>query len=242
MQNQSREALLAKLRKLRAMTTAAGCSEAEANFAAARVAALLAEHNVAESELSIRLDAQGCIQDEFLDFGTGRRAWQTVAFAIARLFQVECWRSNGMEDPLETGIPMAVIKTKFFGFPADVAASIALTAICANAIATETTAWAKANRIRNSSTKLDDFAIGMSSRLCERITVLRSHVGLGQALVVVKTEVVAAEFAKLGLKLSHGRKMQATDAASYYAGQSAAASVDIGGSDRLSGRRAIGHG
>lgn len=58
MQNPDKqEALVARIRKLMAMTEAAGCTEAEASNAASRIQAILAEHNIDMAEVASISDA-----------------------------------------------------------------------------------------------------------------------------------------------------------------------------------------
>jgi hypothetical protein len=74
----NRDKLIAKIKALKAMTAAAGCTEAEAMSAAEKAAALMAEHALSEEQLEVR--------DQFTDVKTTFKAprskiWAHIAFA-----------------------------------------------------------------------------------------------------------------------------------------------------------------
>lgn len=75
-----REALLARIRKLMAMTTSAGCTEAEALAAAEKLRRLLDEHGIDPATLEGHM-----VEEEDVDLGRSRRnqldrLWPTIAW------------------------------------------------------------------------------------------------------------------------------------------------------------------
>ena len=238
-----RDSIVNRCRKLSQMTIANGCSEAEAAFAAKKLAALMAEHNVSQSEYSIRRDAAQCLKDELVFMEDSISDWATVCLGIQDLYSTKAWMQNFYEDVLELGIPQKIVKVYYFGLPADVAASIAMTQICAAAINTESIAWGKENKLkgRGKALKLKSFRLGMAVRLKEIIRGLKPQVQTGTALVVLKNQLVTEEFAKLGMKLGKARSAGVADPTAYAAGQQRANSVRLGHASEVSGTRQIGH-
>lgn len=233
MSEASRDALISRIRKLQSMTIARGCSEAEAESAAAKVAALLAEHNVAMSELTLKADAQGCITDAYAEMATQFQDWSYCMTSIAYAFNCKTWLSRSREDTFDLGVACDFVEAKYFGFREDVAAAIALTAICANALATESTAYLR--RHGGGRSAGTSFRRAMASRLGERIRELRTvPASTGRALVVLKDQLVQAQFRKLGLRLG-------STLASEYSHNSHAASAGRAAADRVGlGQHSVG--
>lgn len=223
----SREALAARVRKLQKMTTQAGCSETEASFAAARIAAIMAEHDLTQDELSLKEDATHCVKDEFIFWGRDFGDWRGLQGSIASLFGVKTWGGlSREEDKLGLGFTTRVKPFIFFGLANDVTASIATMSICFSAVATT------AERERR---KRADFAAGMIARLAERIDELRPKVQTGTALIVLKDQLVNAEFAKLGLRLHKARGSRTIDPTAFARGFAAGAHVNIHGRRSVTG-------
>ena len=92
-------------------------------------------------------------------------------------------------------------QAEYFGFPADVCGAVALTAIVACALVTESDIYLKKHGGGKSAGT--SFRRSMASRLQERIRALKIvPVSTGTALVVLKDQLVKAEFAKLGIRLT----------------------------------------
>lgn len=218
----NREALAERVRKLQKMTTANGCSEAEAAFAAQKIAAIMAEHALSQDELSLKEDAAHCIKDEFLIWGRDYGDWWKLQQSVARLFDCKCWGSaTRLEEMPDLGISHPVRPFTFYGMPYDVTACISVMGICYSAV--ETT-------MERERGKRQDFAIGMVARLCLRIDEMKPKRATGTGLIVLKGQLVDAAFAQEGIRL---RKVTANarpvDAAAYAKGYAAGAHVDIGG-------------
>jgi hypothetical protein len=234
-----RLAIIAKIRKLSGITTDRGASEAEANYAAQRVAALVAEHDVSATELSVRADASACITDEFTELNAADD-WLPCATLIARVYGCRVWMCTEMDDPFDLGLPMRVRRIRYFGCPVDVAACVATTAIIYTGLQTESAAF-KGDRA--------SFRLGMSHRLQARLGELwdrkrREYAGAptGSALIVLKDQLVTEEYAKLNMRLSSHRtagRGRPVNSAAFAAGQAAGARAQIDPSAALYGARGI---
>lgn len=233
----TRPELIERLRKLSKLTTQNGCTEHEANSALTKLMALMAEHGVAQSELHVREDVRGCIQDYFPDLSTKAQPWQYCVTTIAKLFTCRAWLSKGQEDVLDLGFEQEITFVKYFGTPTDVAACIALSSIICIAIRTESDLWSKGKRPNKNA--VDSFEMGMVNRLNERLRAMTPPppISNGKDLVVLKSQLVNAEYAKLGLNLSKSHTRTSNlNAGAYHQGQSAASRVDLGGA-KVSGQR-----
>lgn len=191
----ARDALISRIHKLRALAECAGATEAEALAAAAKMAQLIAEHNVQATELTIRRDAQGCIID-FLYIAQGEKSnWQHVHGPIGRLFKVKSFRRREKADLLGLGLMESVVTIHFFGFPEDVAAAKAMMKLMELACVREIAQWCKKPKGR---TTKQDFELGLYTRLKERIEDLIPPPVLSQgtALMVLKDQLVSNEWAQ----------------------------------------------
>ena len=239
-QDKRREEIISKIRKLSRMTIENGCSEAEALFAAAKLAELMAEYNVNADELTVRADASGCLIDEFINPGSYNNL-TSVAGAIGKLFGCRQWYERRTEEnPFDDSLPRVEVSAiRFFGPKSDVAACLALTAIVFCATTTEARNFAKTltGKQRERRSLTEDFRIGMSVRLAGRITELRrQREGMrptGTALISLKNQLVEDEWAKQNIRLRHTRSPMAHNAAAYGAGARAADRVDLGGGNRV---------
>lgn len=245
MSTQQRNAIIERIRKLQRMTTQAGCTEAEAALAAQRVAELMTAHNVTIDETTLRTDAQGMLQDFLVCVRDNDDAWLNIAVPIRKLFGTRCWYSTHSEDALGLGIYTNTIHLNFFGYPVDVAASIALAQICIAAINTESAIFAESLRGRKNTRRSDtrDFRIGMADRLAQRIRELipaNGGAGTGTALIVLKNQLVTAEFAKLHLHLGKGKAQRAVNAEAYALGSAKGANIDLNQARKVRGQLAIG--
>src|SRR5882724_3666775 len=116
-----RNALAERVRKLSKMTIANGCSENEAAFAAAKIAAIMAEHALTQDELSLKEDSAHCLKDEFIIWGQEHGDWWKLQQSIARLFDCKCWSMKArIEQIPELEIGHPVRPFVFYGMPYDV--------------------------------------------------------------------------------------------------------------------------
>jgi hypothetical protein len=228
----ARAALISRIHKLRALAECAGATEAEALAAAAKMAQLIAEHNVAATELTLRRDAQGCIID-FLYIAQGEKSnWQHIHGPIARLFKVKSFRSREKADLLGLGILESVVTIHFFGFPEDVAAAKAMMKLMELACIREITAWCKKPR---GKTLRPDFETGLYARLRERIEAMvpPPAASTSRSLMVLKDQLVSNEWAQWlkdhDMTIRKGRNGgRQIDERAFSHGQAAADRVDLG--------------
>lgn len=226
----ARQRLIEKLRKLQRMTTERGASEAEAAHAAAMYHKLVLEHQIASSELEIRADAKNCIKDSYTVIRSKRAEWDTLAIGIEKLFGTICWMEQTREDLLGLGFEVETISIVYYGFPVDVAGSIATLSVCALAMEQ---AIAELPKRGLKKIERESFEIGMAKRIRERLSELRkisqNEIKGQGALVVLKDQLVKDEFSKLGQKLYRSAvRERSIDGASYAKGYAAGNAVNIG--------------
>lgn len=186
----ARAAIIARMKKLAAMTIERGATEAEAALASAKLSAMMQEHNIAESELSVRAEALECGVEEFMVFGQDIW-WLGLADACGKAFSTRVWCKRTREDVLGLGYDSKVSYLRFFGFPTDRAASLAMFAICHAAVMNE--------QVRErSAIARQSFIMGMCARLQERISALaprQSTQSTSTALMVLKDQLVSDAYA-----------------------------------------------
>jgi hypothetical protein len=230
MASPDRSALIERIRKLSRMTVAAGATEAEAASAAALLAKLMADHSVGWDELKLKAAAGECLSDHVSSFNPRFDDWMQLGGGIAKLFEVKCWLDRSTEDLLGLGFAQQSCKIIYFGLPEDVAAAVAMTQIVAAAVHVEAGAFAtglpRGTKSAEAERKIKSFRAGMIARLGARIVELtraaRAVRPTGQALVVLKDQLVSAEFAKLGLSLgTWSPRRSALDSDAYAKGRAA---------------------
>lgn len=252
----NRDNIIDRIRKLRRMTEAAGASENEALLAAAQVAKLIAQWNVDESELRLRADSIGLVDDSYSMPGTVTVFHTLVAKSIARFTHTKLrWRTLD-EDMFGLGVSEPWTYVKFYGYPLDVEASIALSAICQTSIITESAQWEKANpfpkltsraRARvaehenNRLARKQSFFLGICERLSERIAQFEAATptSSGTSLMILKNELVDQHYADflrsrdLGLHVARVASIR-LDVEAYVSGRKAAENIDLQRNERLS--------
>lgn len=226
-----RAALVKRIRALSRFTEANGCTETEAQAALAKVQELISAHNIRQDELSIREEGLHCTQDEFTELNSSVGDWMDCGLPIAALYNTKVWVAQRIEDdPLGLGLgSMRVAHMRFFGFAADVAASVATAAIICNAVNAESSRF-KGHR--------PSFRAGMIARLCQRLRDMKPKAAqsTGRGLIVLKDQLVTEQFAKLNLHLRNVRATRTTahNSAAYAAGQAAGNGVNLGRAAQLS--------
>ena len=229
-----RDDLISKIQKLSQLTIAAGATEAEAALAAAKIAELMLAHNINESELSVRREATQCAFGEYSEFGSRGRDWMYCARTIGQVMDCKAYCSSGNDGLFDT------ISVKFFGFPADVAAAVALLGVVAGAMDFECEKFMKGPGKGQGTSGAHSFRLGMANRLNDRIRQLKV-IPPGSALIVLKRDLVNAEWEKQGIRLGRGSSTTIKNSAAYSAGKSAGDRVDLGskkvGQTMMIGRR-----
>lgn len=252
----NRDSIIDRIRKLRRMTEEAGASENEALMASAQIAKLVALYNIDESELRLRADAIGMVDDSYSMPGPVSHFHTLVCRPIARFTRTKLrWRTVE-EDVFDLGTPEPWTYVKFYGYPLDVEASVALSAICQTSIVTESERWERANPMEKLSTRRRSaveaweqerrnrklsFFYGMCERLGERIEsfIPPPSTSTGTSLVLLKDELVEEHYRKhldekgLGLRVSPIADISLHPDA-YRAGIDAGSRVDLGRNERVS--------
>lgn len=239
-----REAIIDRIRKLAKMTIANGCSENEAAFAAKKLAELAEEYNITQDETAIRLDAEGQIEDVFVvPVGNEGTNWTQYLRTYWEMFTVRVYFESSSEDVLDLGFKVPCVTIRFFGFPVDVAAALAMTQIVQVAMKTSVRTYKK-NISAKEKTAFQD---GFSQRIAERLTeIIRSRQyndlnrpkGTGTGLVVLKNQLVTDDFRRKllerGIRLGSAQHSNVTGAAQG-AGRQAANSVNLSGGAAIGG-------
>lgn len=229
----TRDTIIDRIRKLRKMTELNGASENEAQMAAAQVAKLVATYNIDDTELSLRQDAAGMVEDNYAVPGKSSSFQRILAKAIAKLTNTKVrWRAS-FEDPLGLDLDADWTTLKFYGYPLDVEAAITLCAICQSAIVAESHRFKKATKTK-ARDKLESFHLGICERLGERISsfIPKAKPSRSTDLVVLKSQLVEANYAQhlsdLGLGIRHDFSTEIVlDQTAYTAGRARGDKVDL---------------
>jgi len=228
-----RDAQLARLRALMAKTVDNGCSEAEAQSAAAAVDRLLGAYEIDMDEVLAR--EQEIVT---LHVDGAKHHVRYAAQRIAAFTDCKVWVSGAN-------------RFAYFGFKVDTEIAEYLTALFRRAIdreASNFTAFNADYAMLNGAGQREmqiSFGVGMASRLGDRLTELKSKRDFqqrtsGRDLVAIKFPLVQAAFDKLGISLGSGkgRGRSIRDTSAYNAGRSAADRVSI--NPGISGRGQAG--
>ena len=225
-----RDALLGRIRALRARTVERGCTEAEAEVAAVMAGRLMDQYGFALSDLQ---EADALVQREVDLRGRAVKHVQHCVLAIAQYCDCRAWRSSKTASATWTPV--------YLGHAADVEVAEYLTVVLADATAQAWRAYVARfpgidSRQRRKGQQ--SFLIGMANRLNERLREMKSArnayvdessgVAAG-ALVLVKSAAVDAAFAEIQkrFKPSRASRKQNVYADALRAGSRAADAVAI---------------
>lgn len=233
--DKTREAQLGRIRALLAKTTSNGCTEAEAEAAAALVDKLLAQYGMSLDEAAVA--EQEIVR---LDIAAAAHPVRYAARRIAEFADCKPW-TDGAD-------------LVFLGCEIDTDVCEYITMLFMRAIDRESLSYTMFNEdyaMRNAAGQkemLFSFQVGCASRLGERLTEMKSkrdftQRGTERDLVAMKQPLVDEAFVTLGIVLGSGRAGRSIrDNAAYNAGRSAADGVAINqgvGSGRTTTRGAI---
>ena len=216
-----------RIQALRAKTIANGCTEDEALSAAAKVAELLDRHDLSLSDVELR--ASLCERRVYETFRKKRIPLDDCIGAIAHFCDCRVWREKN------AGGDNSYV---FFGLGADVEVAHYLAELIDGAVRAELGRFKTSvdySRFRHQERHLANasFALGMVASIADRLVALKAgrdqvNNATGRGLVVLKTSVVGAEFAKLGLNLRSPRSTSRTvSMTAYEAGGAAGAELAI---------------
>jgi hypothetical protein len=229
--------LKVRIQALRAKTTGNGCTEDEALSAAAKVAELLDRHDLSLTDVELR--AAPCERRAFETHRRKRIPLDDCIGAIAHFSDCRVWREKNA-----AGENSYV----FFGLRSDIEVAHYLSELIDAAVRAELGRFktsADYSRFRHQQRHLANasFALGMVASIADKLTAMKAardqvNHSAGRGLVVVKTAVVDAEFAKLDIKLRTQRGTSRTvSMTAYEAGGAAGASLVISpGINQMPGR------
>lgn len=244
-----RNSIIEKIRKLSRMTTASGCSEAEAETAIKMLNKLTADFNIDTTELQLKIDAQGMIEDIFaFPVGAEGSNWTKYLDEVIKMNDVRMYFKKTTDSEL-LGFPIPVVEVHVFGYPLDVSAAIATVQIVQGAMKTSRLRY-KPNMKAAEVTAFQD---GFADRIRERLRDMRrlkktaaaGSFGNTQSLVVVKDKLVEDEWSKFcrekGLRFGQVEISRVSGNA-IGAGRMAANSVGLGGTSMASPAKRISNG
>lgn len=210
--NRARERAKRLIRELQNRTTERGFTEAEALEAAAKLGALLEEHNLNIDEVGVKEEAAKC--EKNVIFAADEAAGSMVT-AIGKYCELIAYRELG-----------AGTKYVLFGTPHDLEIGVYLYEMLSESIER---AWSDYMESYGYSMKKRlSFRAGFANRVYSRLMEMkeerdaRNRAQTGTSLMVLKNQLVTEEFTKqLGIKLVKSRGGTVADSSAYYAGQRA---------------------
>jgi hypothetical protein len=220
----AKQTIVARIRALQAKTTAAGCTEAEAEAAANTVDRLLEQYELTLDEVTIRTQTE--VEMATIE-KVGQHAVRYAAPGIAQFCDAKVWLDNHDRDLV------------FLGLDVDVQIAEYLTLLFWRAIDRESGAYSMLNPDltlaprHEQSGMVWSFQVGMGQRLGERLKTLKSKRDFtqqktGTSLVLAKKPLIDGAFATLGISLGQSRGRAAEHGDAYNAGRTAADGVSIG--------------
>jgi hypothetical protein len=216
-----------RIQALRAKTIANGCTEDEALSAAAKVAELLDRHDLSLSDVELR--TAPCERLVYETYRKKRVPLDDCIGAIAQFCDCRVWREKNAEGES---------RYVFFGLRSDIEVAHYLAELIDGAVRAELGRFKTSVeylRFRHQQRHLANasFALGMVASIADRLVAIKAgrdavNESTGRGLVVLKTAVVDAEFAKLDLKLRTQRSTsRMVSMAAYDAGGAAGAQLPI---------------
>jgi hypothetical protein len=216
----ARAAVLARIRAAMARTVENGCTEAEAQAAAAMVDKLMALYEIDLTEATVA--EQDVVR---MDIKLDRHPVRWAAKAVGAFTDCKVWTDKGF--------------ISFLGLEIDTQVAEYLMLLFQRAIDRETTNYSAFNAdlalqdLRGQTEMVNSFQVGMASRLGERLAGMKSSRDFTQRktgfdLVVAKGALVNEAWASLGITLGAAKGgVSIRHKGAYEAGRSAADSVSI---------------
>lgn len=223
-----KEKIIAKIRKLMALTTERGASEAEAMAAAGKLGQLMAEYNISQGELSAaQIKGQGFEEGQLKD-ESGKRT-------LSPVLNFSCIAIAEYTDTVVARV--GDIGLRFFGQEQDVMAALFLSDLFFNTCDSDYRHWKRHGEgqfVTSRSARMN-FERGFATRVNQRLAELKrardQEVGraTGNNLMVVKNQVVLDAFAeKFGFRPKAKRERRAIRSAeAYHAGHASGNRVNI---------------
>ncbi len=214
-----RDRIAAKVRAMQARTVGRGCTEAEAYEAAKMIAKLLTEYDLSLSDVEI--GEERC-EKSAVKTGRAKRPHeiQFCLKSVAAFADCKVWKDS-----------KGGVRFVFFGLPKDVEFATFLYHTIQAAMDFELSNFKFDCSIQHRPTgrrESHSFLLGMADRVARRLEEMKAaqntetKTTTGRDLVVVKSRVVATQFAELGMRLRGGRSQASSrSTGSYNAGQAA---------------------
>jgi hypothetical protein len=212
-----------RIRALSEMTVTNGCSEAESLTAINMVGKLLAKYNLSMTECELREEL--C---ETSSIHTGSKHSTGIAFAVVGIGEfTDCkvWTSRSSTQ----------VSYNFFGQKSDVEMALYLYRVMVMAMTTELMAFKMSSIYNGSKSKRgasSNFLKGMGIRISNRLKEMKNQTTFneidsrGNALMVLKSQLVNQQFSTLDLKLRSNKSILVGNDA-FFAGSSAGNRVNI---------------
>ena len=226
--SQNDELMRVKLRisALTARTIERGCTEAEAMAAAAMVGRLLERYALTMEEVDIR--QQPCVQIAIPVGGKRRRPIDICVPAIARFCDCKVWLTRS---ELEAHYV-------FFGFDTDAQLAAYLFEVIARAMQNEVTQFRARSATRRSTLPRQaatSFQHGVAVRTAERLEAMHtereaavaSQRPTGNALTIVRHQIVEDAFRAIQVRLRPQRGLSLRPDAAFEAGKAAGERVNL---------------
>jgi len=229
-----RESVLKKIRALLAKTMEAGCTKAEALAAIEKANALIAAHEITETELNLTKQEKAILRREPAETKDPHLIKYRLIYAVSHFCGCRAWRESGGK------------ALTFCGLPSDAQLATwmldTLTAFVQNELVNHLIEVGPSRGERRQVIR--DFVIGCTDRISDRLNKLREQRDLAaaptsnaRALVVVKDAAIEVKMDELGIHLRSGSGLcGASDSPSYGAGSDAGDRASFG--RPVSGRNA----
>ncbi len=221
-QHKQRERAKRLVASLLERTTEAGFTEAEAMESAAKVGALLAQNDLELTDCIVR-DVSDMVRTKVF---AADDAASSIIMGIGRLCSLVVYHDSGAKGT----------QYSLFGHAPDVELATYLWEVCAEAAETGWAAYIKATGVHTGKAR-SSFRIGYGGRVYRRLVQLREEreaaararavVSNCTSLVVLKDQIVEAEFAKTGVKLRSRRGPAVHDRGAYNKGREHGNSVNL---------------
>lgn len=229
--------LKGRIAALLAKTVGNGCTEEEALAAAAKAAELMDRHDLSLSDAD--LGRSPCEQLAYRTMRKKRMPIEDCVGAVAAFCDCRVWREKDTD---------GAFRTVFFGLRSDVTVAHTLTAVIDEALRSELGRYKTSRayqrfRHQERSVANTSFSLGMAASVAAKLDTLKrerdqANRATGRDIVLVKSNVVDTELAKLDLALQtrHPRS-RTVSVAAYEAGGVAgtALALDPGTRKNLSG-------
>ncbi len=195
----TKDSIIRKIVALQERTVAQGCSEAEALSAARLVGRLLAQHNLAMTDVQLR--SSSCTQGTVETFSHSEVEICFCITSIGRFYDVKCWHSVD---------PLGGHQYHFFGLQEDVRVAKWLYEIIFVAMGRELVGfrlYMKQKKIRAGKKQISSFLSGMAGKIGRRLVEMKreqdakNKTTTGRDLVILKSDIVREQFETLGIGL-----------------------------------------